>query len=75
MPTRLRLYAKRAWPTPNAVDEMHEALMSLAAISEDEVQANEGWRVAGNLGPKAVAPAACYRSMPSIVYQLAAGIQ
>jgi len=32
-----------AWPTPTGLDEMHEALMSLACISEAEAQANPQW--------------------------------
>ncbi|POA28981.1 MULTISPECIES: DEAD/DEAH box helicase [unclassified Pseudomonas] len=32
-----------AWPLPTNVDEMHEALMSLAAISGAEAQANPQW--------------------------------
>ncbi|WP_449431439.1 DEAD/DEAH box helicase [Pseudomonas putida] len=32
-----------AWPQPASADEMHEALMSLGAISQAEVQANPGW--------------------------------
>ncbi|MCP1498194.1 ATP-dependent Lhr-like helicase [Pseudomonas migulae] len=32
-----------AWPTPTGVDEMHEALMSLACISDAEAQANPQW--------------------------------
>ncbi|MEK1834469.1 MAG: DEAD/DEAH box helicase, partial [Pseudomonas sp.] len=32
-----------AWPTPTGIDEMHEALMSLACITETEVQANPNW--------------------------------
>ncbi|EZP25452.1 DEAD/DEAH box helicase [Pseudomonas sp. RIT288] len=35
---------EEAWPTPANVDEMHEALMSLACISDLEVQAGEHWR-------------------------------
>ncbi|MBF8747609.1 DEAD/DEAH box helicase [Pseudomonas monteilii] len=35
--------AMEAWPQPNGADEMHEALMSLGAISQDEVQANPSW--------------------------------
>ncbi|MDL5597629.1 DEAD/DEAH box helicase [Bacillus subtilis] len=35
---------EEAWPTPNNADEMHEALMSLACISEREVEANAHWR-------------------------------
>ncbi|MDD2048579.1 DEAD/DEAH box helicase [Pseudomonas putida] len=36
--------ASEAWPTPTRGDEMHEALMSLACISKDEVTANSGWQ-------------------------------
>ncbi|MEG1039644.1 MAG: DEAD/DEAH box helicase [Pseudomonas sp.] len=32
-----------AWPNPTRADEMHEALMSLACISQAEVNANPGW--------------------------------
>lgn len=32
-----------AWPAPTGVDEMHEALMSLACITDAEAQANEQW--------------------------------
>ncbi|WP_236194188.1 DEAD/DEAH box helicase [Pseudomonas glycinae] len=35
---------EEAWPTPNSADEMHEALMSLACISDREVKANPQWR-------------------------------
>jgi ATP-dependent Lhr-like helicase len=32
-----------AWPAPTGIDEMHEALMSLACISDAEAQANAHW--------------------------------
>ncbi|MFJ7286070.1 DEAD/DEAH box helicase [Pseudomonas sp. NPDC099000] len=32
-----------AWPAPTGVDEMHEALMSLACITDAEAQANVHW--------------------------------
>jgi ATP-dependent Lhr-like helicase len=32
-----------AWPTPTGVDEMHEALMSLACITDAEAQTNAHW--------------------------------
>ncbi|MDZ4327237.1 MAG: DEAD/DEAH box helicase [Pseudomonas sp.] len=32
-----------AWPTPTGLDEMHEALMSLACISDAEAQVNPQW--------------------------------
>ncbi len=32
-----------AWPTPTGIDEMHEALMSLACIADAEAQANPNW--------------------------------
>lgn len=32
-----------AWPTPTGLDEMHEALMSLACITDDEARANPNW--------------------------------
>jgi ATP-dependent Lhr-like helicase len=34
---------EEAWPTPTGVDEMHEALMSLACITAAEAQANPDW--------------------------------
>ncbi|WP_460418304.1 DNA glycosylase AlkZ-like family protein [Pseudomonas sp. microsymbiont 2] len=33
-----------AWPQPSNADEMHEALMSLGAISQTEVKANPEWQ-------------------------------
>ena len=33
-----------AWPQPTSSDEMHEALMSLGAISQAEVEGNPGWQ-------------------------------
>ncbi|ULT71445.1 DEAD/DEAH box helicase [Pseudomonas sp. BC42] len=35
--------AEEAWPNPSSADEMHEALMSLAAISEAEARADPRW--------------------------------
>ncbi|WP_065259533.1 DEAD/DEAH box helicase [Pseudomonas bananamidigenes] len=35
---------EEAWPTPNNTDEMHEALMNLACITDREVEANPPWR-------------------------------
>ncbi|MFD2644664.1 DEAD/DEAH box helicase [Pseudomonas japonica] len=35
--------AAEAWPTPGNSDEMHEALMTLAAISDDEVATDSTW--------------------------------
>ncbi|RCL23572.1 ATP-dependent DNA helicase [Pseudomonas sp. AFG_SD02_1510_Pfu_092] len=35
--------AAEAWPQPGNADEMHEALMSLGAVSQDEVQGNASW--------------------------------
>ncbi|MER2297330.1 MAG: DEAD/DEAH box helicase [Pseudomonas sp.] len=32
-----------AWPQPSNADEMHEALMSLGVVSENEAQANPSW--------------------------------
>jgi ATP-dependent Lhr-like helicase len=32
-----------AWPTPTGLDEMHEALMSLACITDAEARANPNW--------------------------------
>jgi ATP-dependent Lhr-like helicase len=34
---------EEAWPAPTGVDEMHEALMSLACISDAEARANPHW--------------------------------
>ncbi|WP_458717616.1 DEAD/DEAH box helicase [Pseudomonas gregormendelii] len=34
---------EQAWPAPTRIDEMHEALMSLACITEEEAQANPQW--------------------------------
>ena len=34
---------EEAWPAPTSLDEMHEALMSLACITETEAQANTHW--------------------------------
>ena len=34
----------QAWPAPNSVDEMHEALMMLAAIEQNEVSAQPHWQ-------------------------------
>ncbi len=34
---------EEAWPAPGGVDEMHEALMSLACITEAEASANAPW--------------------------------
>jgi ATP-dependent Lhr-like helicase len=34
---------EEAWPTPTGVDEMHEALMSLACITDVEAQAHPDW--------------------------------
>jgi ATP-dependent Lhr-like helicase len=34
---------EEAWPAPNGVDEMHEALMSLACLTEAEAQASPNW--------------------------------
>ena len=39
----IRAVQAEAWPTPARGDEMHEALMSLACISQAEVTANPGW--------------------------------
>jgi len=37
--------AAEAWPQPRNSDEMHEALMSLGAISQAQVSANPGWNL------------------------------
>lgn len=54
--------AAEAWPTPASSDEMHEALMSLAAISDDEVAANPGW--ADWLHSLADSGRACHLQLP-----------
>jgi ATP-dependent Lhr-like helicase len=36
--------AEQAWPSPHNRDEMHEALMMLAAIEQTEVRAHPGWQ-------------------------------
>ena len=43
-PDAIAAVREEAWPTPGNVDEMHEALMSLACISDNEVEANAHWR-------------------------------
>jgi ATP-dependent Lhr-like helicase len=35
--------AEEAWPEVRSADEMHEALMSLAVVTDEEAQANDGW--------------------------------
>ncbi|WP_109481982.1 DEAD/DEAH box helicase [Paraburkholderia sp. C35] len=35
--------AEEAWPQVRSADEMHEALMGLACITQAEAQRNEGW--------------------------------
>ncbi|MNF31796.1 ATP-dependent DNA helicase RecQ [compost metagenome] len=35
---------EEAWPAPANVDEMHESLMMLAAVSQAEVHANPAWQ-------------------------------
>jgi ATP-dependent Lhr-like helicase len=39
----IRAVREEAWPAPTGMDEMHEALMSLACISDAEAQANTQW--------------------------------
>jgi ATP-dependent Lhr-like helicase len=36
---------EEAWPAPRDADEMHEALLALAAVTADEVTRNAGWEV------------------------------
>ncbi|WP_422417906.1 DEAD/DEAH box helicase [Pseudomonas sp. GZD-222] len=43
-PEAIQAVEDEAWPTPTRCDEMHEALMSLACISQEEVTANTGWQ-------------------------------
>ncbi|HEX7986697.1 MAG TPA: DEAD/DEAH box helicase, partial [Duganella sp.] len=35
--------AAEAWPNPRNADEMHEALMSLACVTQEEAAAGDGW--------------------------------
>ncbi|MCO7634553.1 DEAD/DEAH box helicase [Pseudomonas guariconensis] len=42
-PEAIAAVRDEAWPQPASTDEMHEALMSLGAISRAEAQANAGW--------------------------------
>ncbi|MBG8562065.1 DEAD/DEAH box helicase [Pseudomonas qingdaonensis] len=42
-PQAIAAVRAEAWPLPGGADEMHEALMSLAAVCDAEVQANPGW--------------------------------
>ncbi|HEX7369266.1 MAG TPA: DEAD/DEAH box helicase [Rhodanobacteraceae bacterium] len=35
---------EEAWPTPRDADEMHEALLALGAISDDDLMRNPAWR-------------------------------
>jgi len=43
-PDAITAVREEAWPSPNSADEMHEALMSLACISDRDVEANAHWR-------------------------------
>ncbi|WP_010221011.1 DEAD/DEAH box helicase [Pseudomonas donghuensis] len=43
-PQAIAAVQAEAWPTPTRGDEMHEALMSLACISQAEAEANHGWQ-------------------------------
>ncbi|TDF81679.1 DEAD/DEAH box helicase [Pseudomonas sp. H9] len=43
-PEAIDAVALEAWPTPTRGDEMHEALMSLACITQQEAAANPGWQ-------------------------------
>ncbi|UVM54844.1 DEAD/DEAH box helicase [Pseudomonas sp. B21-012] len=43
-PQAIAAVQSEAWPTPTRSDEMHEALMSLACISQAEAEANDGWQ-------------------------------
>jgi len=42
-PGAIEAVAQEAWPDVRNADEMHEALTSLAAITDDEARANSGW--------------------------------
>ena len=42
-PDAIAAVCAEAWPQPASSDEMHEALMSLAAVCDAEAQANPGW--------------------------------
>lgn len=43
-PEAISAVRDEAWPAPGRCDEMHEALMSLACISQDEVTAHPDWQ-------------------------------
>jgi len=43
-PEAIESVRAEAWPRPRDADEMHEALTSLGAIAEREVDAEPGWR-------------------------------
>ncbi|MFK0089368.1 DEAD/DEAH box helicase [Pseudomonas sp. NPDC090755] len=43
-PEAISAVRTEAWPAPSRCDEMHEALMSLACISREEVQAHPDWQ-------------------------------
>ncbi|MBH3430518.1 DEAD/DEAH box helicase [Pseudomonas alkylphenolica] len=57
-PEAISAVQAEAWPTPDRIDEMHEALMSLACISLEEVTANPEWHAW--LESLASAGRACY---------------
>jgi ATP-dependent Lhr-like helicase len=42
-PDAIASVREEAWPQPRGVDEMHEALMTLGAVTDAEGDANEGW--------------------------------
>lgn len=42
-PQAIEVVREEAWPQPTRVDEMHEALMSLGAISDAEAALDERW--------------------------------
>ena len=42
-PEAIASVRREAWPEPRHPDEMHEALMALGLVTEDEVASNPGW--------------------------------
>ncbi|MGA7814224.1 Lhr family ATP-dependent helicase, partial [Caballeronia sp.] len=42
-PDAIAAVAQEAWPSVRNADEMHEALMSLACVTQAEARANPGW--------------------------------
>ncbi|HEY0504871.1 MAG TPA: helicase-related protein [Lysobacter sp.] len=43
-PAAIESVREQAWPQVRNVDEMHEALMGLGCVTDDEAQSNAGWQ-------------------------------